>query len=270
MAGGDAGVLTMRAAAPIWIGILLSAVVLAAPLDVWYYAIATQPPAPPQGYYLAFPGTNAANAQIVNAPTTYPTNLTLCAWIHPAALPQTNAYIVSSYSVGVSTRGASLIYRTNGVVNTLLYCVLVAGVTNTSSITSSVLVATGAWSHVALTYAPTVGVAAYLNGVEFGRNTNNLGTIVWPVITNWGFGARAYMTTNSWFPGGIDDVRIYNVALASNDILALAQGADITNGLIGNWQFNEGAGTNIFGRFGPSGRLAVIGGWPQWISGGKP
>ena len=51
-------------------------------------------------------------------------------------------------------------------------------------------------------------------------------------------GLESYYNINSW-GGQIDDLRLYNRTLGSNEISALYHNASIANGLVGHWAFDE-------------------------------
>ena len=98
----------------------------------------------------------------------------------------------------------------------------------------------GQWHHIALTLAPN-DLKCYVDGVLKATDTDTQGAD--------GFGAATpiYLGRNipgtSFFPGSIDDVRIYNRVLDGGEINVVKAGGTIAGGLVGHWKLDEGAGT---------------------------
>ncbi len=80
---------------------------------------------------------------------------------------------------------------------------------------------TGTWLHLAVTGSPTDGWKSFINGVQQGAAS-------WlaPNATtgNTTIGERSYAGSEGFLDGIIDDVRLYNRALSSIEILNLARG----------------------------------------------
>jgi hypothetical protein len=105
----------------------------------------------------------------------------------------------------------------------------------------------GAWSHLAFTFDGVANWVYYLNGVAV-RN-GNFGTAintVTPLVLNIGDGLD---TARPNWPGGIDDVRIYNRSLSALEVSRLygmgnsSVGTTVSpgtlgSGLIGHWTFD--------------------------------
>lgn len=101
----------------------------------------------------------------------------------------------------------------------------------------SSLVTTGTWLHGAFTYDGTT-ISVYVNGTLIGsmnKTVNNASTTV--TIGRW-----AATINNYYFDGKIDDVRLYNRALSSNEINQL-YGLS-SQALISHVKFDEGTGGN--------------------------
>ena len=82
----------------------------------------------------------------------------------------------------------------------------------------------GEWTHLAVTYDGT-DVRVYKNGEEVGTAVRSLTSITDPNSVKWQVGSGYELDSNGYyFPGGIDDVRVYNRALTSTEISALAVG----------------------------------------------
>jgi hypothetical protein len=72
-----------------------------------------------------------------------------------------------------------------------------------------------------------------------------------------------------YFPGLIDDVRIYNRALSASEITDLYNGKEVSNeGLVGWWAMNEGEGTTVTDLSG-NGNDGTING-ATWLDGRGP
>ncbi len=167
-----------------------------------------------RGYAVNFDGVDdhaTLPAGIVNGLEDF----TVSAWVRPAAVPTwarvfdfgtgTNNYMFLTVNAGATPRFA---IRTPSV--------------GEQTIDSSVALASGVWSHVAVTLKGNVGTL-YINGVARGTNSgmtlrpsslgnttlNYLGRSLWP---------------DPYLGGALDDVRIYDSALSPVDIAAMAAG----------------------------------------------
>ncbi|MFN0214540.1 MAG: CARDB domain-containing protein [Saprospiraceae bacterium] len=123
---------------------------------------------------------------------------------------------------------------------------------------------TNTWVHYAGTYDGD-SVRLYRNGVLV-KSVKGGGPLIqtpYPVM----FGSRDFNA--DFWPGIIDEVRIWNVARTGDDIknnmnVALTQAP----GLIGYWDFNEGSGSVAHDRTGVStdGALGTGNQMPQWVN----
>ena len=121
---------------------------------------------------------------------------------------------------------------------------------------------TGVWQHIVLTWnASTVQQIQYLNGVQvnsigsLGTYSGNIANLTFGV----GFAAR-------YFPGSMDEVRIWNRPLSATEISNLYnQNTVPTNGLIGEWLFNEGTGSTAYDTSG-MGFNATLTNSPTWVT----
>lgn len=108
----------------------------------------------------------------------------------------------------------------------------------------------GTWYHIVVTRTGGNTYAFYVDGVENGT-TSNSATI--PNVSQdlWiGRGEHEGVS----FDGEMDDIRMYNRALSSAEVAALATNTSLgygrvtrkqasNRGLVGHWSFNEGSGT---------------------------
>ncbi len=120
----------------------------------------------------------------------------------------------------------------------------------------------GVWVHLASTWDGAT-IRHYLNGVQLPETTAFSGPIHMSDASLI-FGANVPYN-NTAFKGSIDDVRLYNQALSSEEIGALA---GLTPKLVGYWSFDEGSGTNLWDSSGMANHGTLIN--PQtnnWTSG---
>lgn len=97
----------------------------------------------------------------------------------------------------------------------------------------------GLWTHVASTWDGAT-TRHYVNGVLLPQTASFAGPIH---VSDAALiiGANVPYNTTA-FKGIIDDARLYNHVLSASEIRALA---GVTNGMVGHWTFDEGAGTSI-------------------------
>jgi hypothetical protein len=93
---------------------------------------------------------------------------------------------------------------------------------------SPVGVAQGAWTHLIGTY-DGANITLYVNGTQVAQTAAS-GTMTNTGSQTTGIGARASLDGN-WFPGLIDDVRIYDRPLTPVEIAVLAAGCPVPTGL---------------------------------------
>lgn len=78
------------------------------------------------------------------------------------------------------------------------------------------------WSHVAVVLKSGQSIATYLNGVEVARSATTLtGAAALGNTTASGYLGRSFFSADPNFAGAIDDFRVYNAALSSEDLLAV-------------------------------------------------
>jgi fibronectin type 3 domain-containing protein len=91
------------------------------------------------------------------------------------------------------------------------------------------------WTHLAATY-DNANLRLYINGQEAAPAATVSGNMTEPTAPT-GIGARSSLDQH-WFPGLIDDARIYSRALTANEVAVLAAGCPIPT----NLQATAGAG----------------------------
>lgn len=99
--------------------------------------------------------------------------------------------------------------------------------------------ASGVWVHLASTWDGAT-IRHYLNGAPLAE-TASLAAPLHASTSAAIIGANIPYN-NTAFKGAVDDLRLYNHALALEEIRALA---GFTPGLVGHWTFDEGGGTQI-------------------------
>jgi len=105
----------------------------------------------------------------------------------------------------------------------------------------SVAFPVGGWHHLALVKSST-NVIFYLDGTN---RVSKGSTMANPVATAFRLG-RQYGGYAEYWPGALDDVRIWSRALSSTEILTnrLQRPTGAETGLVAAWEFDEGTGTN--------------------------
>lgn len=108
-----------------------------------------------------------------------------------------------AWSFGV--RNGSLLFTKNGIVDAFS--------------SGGATVPTDEWVHVAATVSSAAGITFYLNGAVDGTNgnttNNNLGDDVFGIGRSYGSGEGQYLA------GSLDEVRVYDRVLSSNEVTAL-------------------------------------------------
>lgn len=86
---------------------------------------------------------------------------------------------------------------------------------------STAAVNDGAWHHVALTSNGSNSHALYIDGTQVDSDTTAISTTTFDAAA---IGALRNTTFSQFFPGNIDDVRVYKRALSTGELTDLAQG----------------------------------------------
>lgn len=229
---------------------------------------------------LRFNGSNNY-VTITNDTELHVTTFTLEAWIKPEG----TGIRVSSGSGGV--RAVPIITKGRGEadtpshVNTNFFL----GIDANRKLTADFEEASGAnhpvisrsfirdsiWTHVAVSYEPETAVwNLYINGVL--DTTQDIGNYILPASNSVqpaaiGSALDSRGTAAGYFNGKIDEVRIWNIARTSADILK-TYNAELTDGagLVARYSFNEGTGTEVMNSIAAasSGTLTNT---PLWTNG---
>ncbi len=146
------------------------------------------------------------------------------------------------------------------------------------TVSSAATVTDGQW-HLAVGKFESGTGELYLDGVSQGTNSGGNG-IAQNFAGYWRIGSyRLASWTNAsdgYFPGSIDDVRIYNRALSAAEIAKLYNsGASLYKppnnlGLVGYWSFDDATSTKATD-FSGNGNVGTLSGsnLPAWVSGKK-
>jgi glucose/arabinose dehydrogenase len=201
-------------------------------------------------------GTN----QYATVPISVRTNFTIAFWVNTTASTTgtvwtTGLGLISADVAGVANDfGISLI--TNGAVG--------FGVGNPNTMLASTnAINNGQWRHVAVTRVSSSGLMTmYIDGVQSATMTGPTGARTAPAAIRIG----GILSGGGFFPGSIDEVRIYNTVLSSGEINALAN--PIAPPVITAF---SGSATNYFGSAGQLFSVSATGSPPlsyQWTHAG--
>jgi uncharacterized repeat protein (TIGR03806 family) len=206
-------------------------------------------------------GSQAINFNGVNQYATVPisirTNFTIAFWVNTTASTTgtvwtTGLGIISADVAGVANDfGISLIV--NGEVS--------FGVGNpNTSLASTASINDGQWHHVAVTRTSSTGLMiVYVDGIQNGATNGPTVARTAPTAIRIG----GILSGGGFFPGTIDDVRIYNTVLSAAEINALAN-PPVAPAIT----LFSGSATNYFGSSGQSFSVVATGSAPltyQWL-----
>ena len=161
------------------------------------------------------------------------TTATSEAWIYPTSYPSGWGHIIQiglwgtggEVTLGVLLRNTGKIYVDPG-----------------GNIGGSII-PLNQWTHIAVTYNSTT-IIVYVNGVwdaQYTYNQNSTSDVV-----SIGATRKTDTTYHEYFIGCIDEVRIYNRVISSDEVLASFKGQAVsTTGLVGEWLMQEGTGGTI-------------------------
>jgi fibronectin type 3 domain-containing protein len=142
-------------------------------------------------------------------------DFTIAVWVKLDASP--NWARIFDFGAGTSVN--MFLTSRNGNDGRVRFAITTAAGGGEQQINTNVTLATGVWTHLAVTLTGNTGIL-YVNGVETGRNSNmtlrpsSLGN----TTQNW-IGRSQY--PDPLLPGSIDDFRIYNLALSASEISGL-------------------------------------------------
>lgn len=232
------------------------------------------------GQALTFNGSNAYVAANSFAGASSPIasgDVTFSAWVNLSASHDASASswkIIMETSDASSTNDILLFFNTIGALGADgALCLYVNSSPGYSACTTQVSWSSGIWQHVAGTYSGVNGAKVYVNGVQVGSNgTTGRGSTK---ATKFTIGAHYPGGSAGYFPGTIDEVRVYNRALSASEVskLYLSGQAKIntptpspvtlSTGLVGHWKFDKGSGTSAVDS-SANGNTGTLGNGPTW------
>lgn len=163
-----------------------------------------------------FDGSNDV-ISVGNQPSLNSTNaITLSAWINPTTFHtgNTDNVILSKYDDALSQRGYLMYLDSSGQIKTEMSQSCAS--TNSITLNSGYAASTNAWTHVVTTYDGS-NMTTYVNGLKkatvSGPASICASTAGFLIGGRYGGGSTA-----RYFSGAIDEVKIYNYALTSDDV----------------------------------------------------
>ncbi|MBM7844941.1 LamG-like jellyroll fold domain-containing protein [Herpetosiphon giganteus] len=142
-----------------------------------------------------------------------PTAYTQSAWVYPTS-SDSNFHGIVGYDGGVLAQRAPSIYLFQAGRVQVGFG---DGSTWNSLSTSSTVLSSNAWSHIASTFDGTT-MRIYINGVEQANSTAASGKVPYPIST-----LRVGRIDN-YFKGAIDEVSLFDRALSASEVVALKDG----------------------------------------------
>ncbi|MDQ6866052.1 MAG: DUF1929 domain-containing protein, partial [Thermoproteota archaeon] len=141
--------------------------------------------------------------------------------------------------------------------------------TQTADFFNGGALSTDTWHHVVITHSNVTNTTVlYLDGVSVASSAKadfllNTG----PNRLLMGATVLTDTTQTNFFPGLVDDARVYSIALSSSEVSTLFAGNNITRGLVSRWTFDEGTGTIANDSVGTNtATLSPADGAPPWTS----
>jgi hypothetical protein len=146
----------------------------------------------------------------------YPTKkLTLSAWINPTA-----AAAGRPFATAVARTHEDFLFQDFwlGLADGKPACIIHEP--NWQGAVANAVATAGAWTHIACTYANSGVITLYVNGAFAGSTTSS--ELIGPIQTRILVGAAETDALQAFFPGAIDDVRIYNETLTPSQVQSIA------------------------------------------------
>ncbi len=168
--------------------------------------------------YVAIPSTNEFDTQ---------TALTLSAWMNPDNV-SSSQFLLSKHAANGNWESFSFRLQSNGTVR---FSVQNADVDAHPDWISTTTLSPGTWYHIVFSWERVTGISSdakvFINGVEEGATFQGDGytpsfTMGFSASNPVAIGRRERDTPTHYFEGLIDDVRIYNRALSSSEVVELA------------------------------------------------
>ncbi len=149
--------------------------------------------------------------------------ITLAGWLKLGTVSG-NRIIISKYDAASPANETLIRYQTGGEI----YCAI-----GGTAVSARPGMGAGQWYHTACTYDGAT-IRLYLNGVQLA-SVAKTGPIADEAGTNWLIGARTPANPATFMQGLLDDIRIYNFALAGSEVTQLYNlGSDTTPPALSN------------------------------------
>jgi hypothetical protein len=183
-------------------------------------------------------GLNPATAYYAYQDTlldTPPANLSIGFWFNPTGA--TSNYILDKWNTSGET---DYLQITTAASNTKIH-VDAKGGGITSSLTTTTTMSSGTWYHGILAWSTSLGLNLYLNGAwEAG---NAAATSLMGAVSYYDFTIGAYHTGNYICDGKIDEVKVMNVGIDTNEAMLLYRSE---NGDLQTYGVEEGGNTTPY------------------------
>ncbi len=181
--------------------------------------------------------------------------MSACAWVKPRTIADSSdTDIIVAY---LTVSGTSPYYMALDLGGELQFAWTDDSVAYEFWETNDDAVVTNIWQHVCAVRSDGDSVILYVDGVAHPTNNTNDEAVTTTTSGRLAIGAASGFDVY-YFDGGIDDVRVYNRALSSSEVVALARtgaarlgassvdlqrGSSLAQGLVGHWTF-DGKDTN--------------------------
>ncbi|MBF88496.1 MAG: hypothetical protein CMG75_02370 [Candidatus Marinimicrobia bacterium] len=200
------------------------------------------------------------------------TNWAVSFWAKPtkASFPENDGYLLANNCDNGSTNCNKILFGISKATGIVTVYEEPGGVTIAGSATND-----GNWNHIVYSRTGTTGVL-YLNGSADGTHTPAHADFV--ASDKWSLGHEWDGTTvTNEFVGSMDEVAVWNDALATNEVTALynsgvaldatTNSGDYTSSanLVGYWRMQDGSGTTVTDLSGNS-NDGTIAGNPSWTT----
>src|SRR3989454_1279721 len=162
------------------------------------------------GQALNFDGVSGnVTASTTTALNLSPT-LTFAAWINPSDVSGTTyRTLVVKGATGLRGYGVNLV---NANLNFIKVGI--------RTVTSAVVITTGTWQHVAITWNAATGEVKFYKNGALAQTVIDSSTLTAPLDTD-NLLVGLWLGGGSYFAGAMDEIRVYNRVLSATDILAL-------------------------------------------------
>ena len=177
-------------------------------------------------------------------------------WVNYTQIPATAGVIMRR-----GPTGSFVPYLGN---NGVLGCDVHYNTANTDDFFNGGALTPNAWYNIIVTHSSTTGATVlYVNGQAVANSTKvdhllNTGTAGPASRLLMGATPLSDVAQSEYFPGLLDEARVYNVALTAQEVSSLFAGSNVARGLVSRWTFNEGTGTVANDTGGVGGNNATL------------